>query len=177
MNFNATFSISDIIDLLSIIAITIGGIFTLCKWNISMRIKRAEYIRNLIEVKNKELILKTFNLFDYNIEWYSRDFHRSNIENEVDYTLTYFDYVCYLNSTNIFDTKTFNLFKYQVDSIVRNQQVIDYMYNLYHYAKNNHMGLSYPYLLGYAAQKGYVNEDFYRIDSHKHNPRLHRYIF
>lgn len=37
--------------------------------------------------------------------------------------------------------------------------------------------LSYPYLLGYAAQKGYVNEDFYRIDSHKHNPRLHRYIF
>lgn len=145
MRFDNTFYISDLLGILTLITILVGGLFALYKWNKSMRIKRADYIKSLIDINNKEMILETFSLFDYDIKWYDNSFHGSEREQKFDFTLTYFDYICYLNKMGVFDKKTFLLFKYQVDAIVKNRQVHDYFYNLYHYSKSKGIEFSYHY--------------------------------
>lgn len=49
-----------------------------------MRIKRADYIKSLIDINNKEMILETSTLFDYNERWYDQKFHGSEIEQKID---------------------------------------------------------------------------------------------
>lgn len=176
MVFNNTFDISDIVYILTFIIAASSAIFTLCKWNRSRRIKQADYIKSLIEFKNNEIILEVFNLFDYNKEWYNVKFHRSDLENKIDYTLTYFDFICYLNDRRIFDKYTFILFKYQVDCIVKNRQVQDYLFNLFHYAKNNGLATSYYYILKYAEQQKIIDSDFYKMTASINRERYHRYI-
>jgi|GEM_PF-2195701 len=96
MIFDYTIRFSDLVHLLTLVTAVFGGLFALYKWNKSMRIKRADYIKGLIEIKNKEMILETFILFDYDTEWYDSQFHGSELEKKIDYTLTYFDFICYL---------------------------------------------------------------------------------
>lgn len=89
MQFNNTLNISDILEIITLITILIGGFFALYKWSKSMRIKRADYIKSLIDINNKEMILETFTLFDYNERWYDQKFHGSEIEQKIDYTFTH----------------------------------------------------------------------------------------
>lgn len=55
MRFDNTFYISDLLGILTLITILVGGLFALYKWNKSMRIKRADYIKSLIDINNKEI--------------------------------------------------------------------------------------------------------------------------
>lgn len=50
MQFNNTLNISDILEIITLITILIGGFFALYKWSKSMRIKRADYIKSLIDI-------------------------------------------------------------------------------------------------------------------------------
>lgn len=176
MQFNNTLNISDILEIITLITILIGGFFALYKWSKSMRIKRADYIKSLIDINNKEMILETFTLFDYNERWYDQKFHGSKIEQKIDYTFIYFDYICYLNFMGVFDRETFLLFKYQVDSIVKNRQVHDYFYNLYHYSKFKGLETSYYYILEYALKYKCIDKDFFDKTSYRNNKIYHKYL-
>lgn len=167
LNYNSAISL---ISFLSIIA---GGVFAICKWYKNMRIKQADYIKSLIDMKNKKEILQVFAQIDYNRPWYDYTFHGNQMELKFDFTLTYFDYICYLNSTKIFNKKTFSLFQYQIDSIVKNEQVQDYFYNLYHYSVDNGLAISFPFLLDYAKKHKFIDKWFYC----KNNDKYHKYLF
>lgn len=60
MIFNNTFSIGDIIDLLSIMLVVVGGLFAWCQWKNATKIKRADYINELTEKirTDSDVILK-----------------------------------------------------------------------------------------------------------------------
>ena len=176
MRFDNTFYISDLLGILTLITILVGGLFALYKWNKSMRIKRADYIKSLIDINNKEMILETFSLFDYDIKWYDNSFHGSEKEQKIDFTLTYFDYICYLNKMGLFDKKTFLLFKYQVDAIVKNRQVHDYFYNLYHYSKSKGIEFSYHYLIEYAIKHDCINKELFDKTSYRKYKMYHKYL-
>ena len=63
MQFNNTLNISDILEIITLITILIGGFFALYKWSKSMRIKRADYIKSLIDINNKEMWVDFLELF------------------------------------------------------------------------------------------------------------------
>ena len=101
VTYNTEMSISDIIAILSFISIIVGGIFTLNKWNINLKLKRAEYIKTIFdEIRSNPKIV--FYLFEYDSIWYNEKFHGSKeLESNIDYTLSYFSYICYLRNNNI----------------------------------------------------------------------------
>lgn len=169
MSLDFTVNFFDIVHISTLISIISGGLFAMYKWDKSMRTKRADYIKGLIEIKNSEIIIETFPLFDYNVEWYTSHFHRSELEKKIDYTLTYFDFICYLNDRKIFDDETFLLFKYQIDCIVRNKQIHNYFYNLYHYSSKNNLAISYHYLLKYAIKHKCIDNSFMDKTAHHNN--------
>lgn len=154
--------VSDIVAVLTFLSIVIGGIFAYRKWSTGLRIKRAEYINALIEKIRFEKQLSDFiYMIDYGEIWYTSDFHNSGeLEAKVDYSLSYFSYICYLKSQKIIKKKEFNFLKYDVDRILMNPQVIDYFYNLYHFSSKFKTPMSFNYLFNYARMNGFLGSDF-----------------
>ncbi len=119
VRFNPLVDISDVVSCLTLITVAISGIFAMYKWNKNLKLKRAEYIKTLVdEVRSNDRM--AFDLFDYNVEWYGSDFHQSVIEKQIDYTLSFFSYICYLYKQKIILQTEFNYFKYELERILNN---------------------------------------------------------
>ena len=161
-------SVADAIACLTFLALIISGIFALIKWNKSLKLKRAEYIKTLFdEIREKEQIQKVFNLFEYNERWYCKDFHNSNgnLEHDVDYTLRFFSYICYLYEQRIIGNAEFNSFKYEIHRILTNTQFQQYFYNLYHFSVRQKQPITFLYLLRYAKKNKYLDDEFWNSKS------------
>lgn len=167
VTFNTEVSISDIIVLLSFISIIVGGIFALYKWNINQKLKRAEYIKTLFDEirSNSEIV---FYLFDYGSDWYNEKFHGSKLEGSIDYTLSYFSYICYLKKKKVITKSEFNYFKYELERILTNKQFQNYIYNVYHFSNKINQPIPFVNLFQYAKDKGYFDHDFWDKNSKKY---------
>jgi len=154
-------TIADIIDIVSLVFIAIGGIFALCKWNFSLKLKRSEYIKGLIDGIRENPII-TFYIFDYNKEWYNEEFHgNKGLESKIDYTLSQFSYICYLKNNKIITDKEFRYFTYEIERILRNQQFQSYMYNLYHFSQHIQQPMPFVDLFKYAKKNDYFDTEFW----------------
>ena len=107
-------------------------------------------------------------MFDYDKQWYSQQFHGcGKQELMVDKTLSYFSYICYLERYKIITDKEFDFFKYEIKSILKNQEIHDYFYNLYHYSNKLRAPFTLKYLFEYGEKLGLFDADFYDRDAYK----------
>ena len=114
MVFDSTYKVSDIISILSLLITIVGGFVALYQWHRNMALKRASYINDLTEkIRTDPDIHSIVYLLDYDQTWYNCEFHNSGeMEREVDKTLSFFSYICYLKKHRLIGRKDFNFFKY-----------------------------------------------------------------
>lgn len=170
--FNAL-SGGEYIDFAMLILTVVGGAFALIQWKKTNKIKSAEFINELVEkIRGDEEISKTVYLFDYNPEWYTEEFHDgdNNLEHEVDKTLSFFSYICYLRKNKLISKKDFEFFDYGIKRIADNYSVQAYLFNLYHFSKQRKVKMSFCYLFDYCYEHNMFgmnteiknpNSDFY----------------
>jgi len=170
MEFICTYY-DEIISGLTLIFGLIGGFFALWKWNKSLKLNRAEYVKKLLDEiwTNKRI---NFYLFEYNEKWYDKNFHGSDKEKEVDITLEFYSYICYLKENGIIKDYDFDCFKYDIERILMNEQFRDYCYNLYHYSDRIRLPMSFYYLFKYAKDNNTFDDDFEDISSDKYHHYL-----
>ena len=158
----------EIITGLTFISVIIGGIFALWKWNKSLKLNRAEYVKKLLdEIRTNDNIV--FYLFEYDKKWYNDNFHNSdNLERKVDITLEFYSYICYLYNNKIITKSDFDCFKYDVVRIIQNKQFCNYCYNLYHFSSKLKLPMSFNDLFIYAKKNHYLNDDFWDPKSKKY---------
>ena len=163
MVFDNTYTPSDILSIVSLVLVIIGGIFTYYQWRKTVLIKRASYINELTEkIRSDPDIKYIVYLFDYDQDWYSASFHENKVlEIQVDKTLSYFSYICYLKKQNIISKKEFKFFQYEVERILMNLGVQNYFFNLYHFAAQNNVPFTFVYLLDYGKAHNLLNNDFF----------------
>lgn len=178
MTFKTEISISDIVSVISIILVVIGGLFGYYQWRRNVCLKRAGYINELTEkIRTDNYIRDAIYMFDYGIEWYSDDFHGSGeVESKVDKSLSYFSYVCYLKRQKIITYKEFDFFKYEIERILNNAQVKDYLYNLYHFSDKLGIPFTFKYLFEYGQKRNIFDKNFYDKEAFKKDERYHRYL-
>lgn len=178
ITFNYECKVSDIISFISILLVMIGGIFGFIQWHKNIKIKKASYINELTEKIRSDLNIKnTVYMIDYEEEWYNKYFHNSG-DNELnmDKTLSYFSYICYLKKKRIISRDEFKFFEYEVVRILKNNQVIDYLYNIYHYSGETNTPITFYYLLKYGEKNGFLDKDFFDSKAYKWNSKYHNYI-
>lgn len=178
MNADFTFYIADIIESISLVLIIVGGIFAYYQWRKSVNLKRADYINELTEkIRTDESIKETIYIFDYDIPWYSKDFHGSmETELKVDKTLSYFSYICYLKKQKIISKKEFKFFEYEIKRTLINNQVQDYLYNLYHFANKFNVPLTFEFLFEYGKKTKCFDTDFYDANTCEMTCKYHKYL-
>ena len=152
---------ADVIDIISLIFIVFGGGFTLYKWNISLKFKRCEYIRRLLD-DIRTNVQSEFYLFEYNENWYDKNFHHNkDIESKIDSTLSKFSYICYLKNNRLISDNEFDYFKYELQRILSNRQFQYYMYNLYHFSQHIKQPMPFVDLFKYAKENDYFDTEFW----------------
>lgn len=156
-----------------------GGLFVFYQWGYNSRLKKAEYINELTEkIRTDEMIREIIYIFDYGERWYSKEFHFSGeLERKVDKTLSYFSYICYLKSRWIITEKELYFFKYELERILRDEQVQDYLYNLYHFSIKIGVPMTFKYLFDYGKKKKIFDKEMYDKESYKsENTHFHCYL-
>ena len=159
----------DVIESLTFVAIVVGGVFALYKWNMSRKLTRAEHVKSLlVEIRTSSEIV--FNKFDYDHKWYDDNFH-NNLKNggkeeqRIDYTLSLFSYICYLQNNKIINKRDFSCFKYELVRILKNEQFESYMYNLYHYSRKSNYPIPFVDLFEYAKNNNFFDKEFWDKNS------------
>ena len=151
MKFDNIVSFSDLVALVTLVTICVTGIFSFIQYRNSVKTKRAEYMKELNDtIRNDKDIQEVMYKIDYNEHWYDEKFRNSgDFEYKVDKTLSYFSYLCYLRKMKMIAEKEFAFFKYRVQRIVKNKEVIGYFYDLYHFSKYHNVPFSFQYLFEY----------------------------
>lgn len=170
--------VTDHISFLSFIGVSIGGCFTLFQWKKNTALKRADYIKELTEkIRTDKDISRVIYMLEYDVRWYSPKFHSgSALERKVDRTLTYFSYILYLKNERIISEKEFLFFKYNLERILRDDQMQDYFYNLYHFSQKQGVPISFEALLKYAKENQLLDADFENPKAYKNRKKYHRYL-
>ena len=94
-----TIQVEDILSSITIVVNCIGGIGALFQWNRTNKINRASYINELTDkIRSDDDIRETLYKLEYDENWYIQNFHDSGkLELQLDKTLSYFSYICYLS--------------------------------------------------------------------------------
>ncbi len=171
-------SIADLIDIATLVLAIVGSVLGYKQWKKSVILKRAEFINELtMNIRTDKNIRRVIYNIDYGVDWYDEKFHCSGeLEAEVDKTLSYFSYICYLREQKLIEDADFCFFKYEIDRILTNNQVQDYLYNLYHFCGKSTVPLSFEYLFKYGEKCKKFDTNFYKKDAHVYDNKYHRYL-
>ena len=114
----------------------IGSIFALFQWNSSIKIRRTEFLDEIInKLWFDQNMAKTIFTIENNPHWYTDDYHKSytDMGYHIDQLLSYFDFICYLYFVKNISLNEFEVIKYEIDRTCASPSVQAYLWNLYHF--------------------------------------------
>lgn len=172
------------------IPVILGGLFALQNYLASNRVKRAGFIKPLIDsLESDPDMLEIFGKIDYGYFEYGNHFSENpEDENKTDKLLRHLSYICYLKSIKVIKENEFRVFAYTIERTCLNPNLQAYLWNLYHFANNSmksrnskmykirimhrksmHKDCSFQYLIEYGLKKGLIEKKYFL------NPESTRY--
>ena len=179
LTFNPEITMANIATIIAALPVSFTAIYAGLQWRNNLLFERSRYMEKLIEkITSDEVIVEVLYMFEYDQEWYSEEFHENKeLELKIDKTLSFLTYICYLRSQKIITDAEFGFFKYQIIRVLSDEQLEDYLYNLYHFTqKMPNAEITYKYLLEYAIKNKLFDEDFKNKDAYKYNKKYHHNI-
>ena len=163
MYFFANWTVDNYLSLILIAVMAIGSIFALMQWNSSIKIRRTEFLSDIInKLWFDANMARTMHMIDNNPNWYAEDFHKSysDLGYQIDKLLSYFDFICYLHFINNLSFNEFNVIKYEIDRTCASPSVQAYLWNLYHFSNKIEAGCSFMYIIDYGIKENIITGDF-----------------
>lgn len=179
---NHEISLSEVISAISLFGMFLGVIFSMTRLYFEKRFKHAEDVYRLCEKqKNDAGIKRIIYKLDYAEKWYTKEFQRSkskrDFQRQFDNAILFYDHICYLKQKHLLTNEDYDFFIYDIDIIIKNAEMQDYFYNLYHYTHNKGLPMYFQYLFKYAEEQGVFDEDFKDEYAYKRlNNKYHHYI-
>lgn len=161
MDYLRLISIENWLKIISLVFVCIGGVFVYIQWDRSIRIRRAEFLHQLLEkLRFEEDMVRSMYTVEYDLSWYSIEFHGNKMEERIDKLLSYVDYVCYLRQTSNISKKEFQIFQYEIHRICVSPSCQSYLWNLYHFSLKNNTMCSFYNLIQYGIKHRLLPSDF-----------------
>lgn len=179
--------LGNIADLGTLATAIVGVIIGLYQYHKLVKVRRSTFVLSLLnQMKDDKGINKIIYQFQYGEFNYSEGFHgNGKYENDTDRTLLLFSYICYLKEKKIITNEEFSFFEISITQALRNDGLIDYLYNLYHFVckaegynplTDGKVKALYCYLIKFADRRNYIPDDFYDKNAYKTNNRYHCYL-
>ena len=156
------FSVSDIISIIGLVIASSGGTIGLVQWNQANKVKKAEYLDNIIQkLRYDEKLNSVFRKIEYSNNWYNSKFHNCSEEQIFDELFSYLDYICYLRKNRILSNKEFRVLQYELNRVCGNYNVQTYLWNVYQFSKKNNAKCPYENLINYAENAKIINRKMF----------------
>ncbi len=182
-NLPNSYGTSILSGLLPAITTVIGFVVTICVWISNIKVRRADYIRDMLEkIHNDRTVQDVVYIMQYNDKWYTTAFYDDHeFETKMDAALSFFSYICYLRNKRIITKDEFGLFHSMICHIAKNNSTLRYFYNLRHYseiysskfakAPKKHIKyytfmnlFTFRYLFEYMVKNNYVDKKLFSKD-------------
>ena len=163
MDFYSNWTIDNTLSLILITVMAIGSIFALVQWNSSIKIRRTEFLDEIInKLWFDENMARTMHIIDNNSNWYTEDFHKSysDMAYQIDKLLSYFDFICYLHFIKNLSSVELGVIRYEIDRTCASPYVQAYLWNLYHFSNKIEAGCSFMYIIDYGIKEKIIDKEF-----------------
>ena len=99
-------------------------------------------------------------LIDYEDDWYDGNFHdrEDDFEYQMDKLMSYLSYICYLQKERKISAKEFCILKYEINRACSSHAVQCYLWNLYHFSRQQGTQCSFQYLIDYGLKQKLINK-------------------
>ena len=157
------------------LAVIGGGVFALCRWRRDVKAKRSLEFRQLIkDIQNDKDVKKLLYTFDDDTKlWFLEEFvGDSAVAPVLDKLLFHFSYVVYLRKKKIITKDEFATLSYEIDRLLQNPQLQDYLYNLKMYSEKRGLQHPYKYLVDYGIDKKILYKDSFASNHKKTKEEL-----
>lgn len=154
-------TLENVIEFISIVLVAVGGIFALFQWFSTNRIKRTEFINQIIEkLRFDQKMVDTMYMIEYDHSWYGDSFHDGTNGNEerIDRFLSYLSYICYIKEIGVIHKKEFAILEYELRRTCSSPSVCAYLWNLYHFAKKQNTKCTYQYLIDFGIKNKLIDK-------------------
>ena len=173
MNYVETIKI--VVEIITLLSLLSGGLFALYQWKCSVKLKRSEFMNQIIEkLRFDKSLTKTMYKIDYEFGWYNDQYHNGNndLEHEIDKLFSYFSYICYLRKTKNITNKEFDFLKYEIHRTCYSPDAQCYLWNIYHFSQKNKVSSSFCELIQYGIDEELFDESFTNKKSSKYKKFL-----
>lgn len=173
-------SIAPISDTVTVILSLLGGLVGLVSvifvgiqlWQ-KVRSDHAKHVAEMMDKTQTKEMLDLFAALDYGKFVYDGKFHGGNNEHIVDNLLHHYEYVLYLKERRMLNKSEFRFFEYNIQRVVGNVEMQNYLFNLYHYGQIGKLSFKYMRLLNYGIENGFIDsEEFEKNGSHTYSQVL-----
>ena len=154
--------IDNILTLISIFLVIVGSGFAYKQWSTSNKIKRTEFINQIIEkLRFDEDMVSTMYIVEYAYDWYDENFHanKDGLEYSIDKLLSYLSYICYIYKLRNITNKEFRILRYELNRVCSSPAVQSYLWNLYHFSKGQEIECTFQYLIDYGIKNKIINKE------------------
>jgi len=145
---------------LSIIMVAFGGLYAVYQWSKTIKIRRAEFIKQVIA---KFWFDKDMANTVYKLENISSDF-----EYEVDKLFYYLSFICYLRQTKNINEKEFCMLRYVVIIVCQSDHTQHYLWDFYHFSTRKDIKKPFDYLIEFGIKSNNFPADFYKSNCSKY---------
>lgn len=160
-------------------ATVIGGFFALYKWRKDASISQALRFRELLTSirSDSDMCDIIYKLDDDTFQWFNEKFVDSKEAVPVDKLLFHFCYLIYLSKNKIVKEELVPLI-YEIDRVLLNPQLQDYLYNLQQYSARRGIFCPFDSLIRYGLKKKLLDTQF-EVERQKQvsrkNLKFHKY--
>lgn len=148
--------------MISAIVAAVALVLTFVQFRKRAKLEHAQQVFKMQEsTRNNENVTSFFRMIDYgeNKGW-NQSLHRDKkLEKMVDDALLLYNYIVYLRKKHILNKKEFAYFQYEIDKIVKNEEVQSYFFTLSQHCKSLGLPFKFEYLLQYGINKEYINKE------------------
>lgn len=123
-----SFSIDQTLTVIALVFALVGGVFAWIQWQRANRLKRADFIHQITEkLRTDTEISQVIYLIEYSKPWHNMEFHGGGeLERQVDTTLAFFSYICYLRKARLLSRSDFRVLDDELARIANNPSVQAY---------------------------------------------------
>lgn len=167
-------TVTVMIHLIGTIAAVVSVIFVGIQLKQKVKSDHAKYVAEMMDkTRSNPAMLELFSLLDYQKFEYDIKFHGSEIERTVDNLLHHYEYIIYLKKTKMLKKDEFGFFEYNIQRVIGDYQIQNYLFNLYHFVNTGNLSFKYKRLFEYGEENELINPtEFERKDSHKYKKVL-----
>ncbi len=152
--------------IISAITLVIGlyGIwFGLKQFKNGKMVSKSQFVNDMIQkIRYDHDVSDIIYMVDYNEFIYDEHFHgNKDLEYKTDKTLTSFSYLVYLSTKKIFSADEFAFFTYEIQRLLKNNHIKNYLYNIYHFSGKCEAECPFTHLICYGQLNKILSEDFF----------------